>query len=459
MMALQSIRYRLTVWYALALTTGLSLFAAGIWFSMGQSLKRDIDRSLNERMLSIQLFLQAELKEQAHDVREELQEYAQALPGNTYLRVTAPDGSTVFVSKADLPWPSPTGQRVADLRTPGHSYRTLARELNLQTGKWHVTFATALDDVDSLLGKLRVLLLALSPVVVLLASLGGAWLSRRALRPVDDITAAARQIGINNLSERLSVPKTGDELQRLSETWNSMLGRLEDAVSRLSRFTADASHELRTPLTVIRSTAEIASRKFRPAETYREALRQIVGESERMTGLIEDLLFLARCDAENLDLPMDALPLSALIDEAYSVMRPAADLKDIQLLVDRGEAPTLVLGNKPALRRLAIVLIDNAIKYSPCGSIVTLTLSTAVGRVHLKVRDTGAGIPEGELPFLFQRFYRGSKARENGNSGSGLGLALANGIALRHGSSITVTSTVGEGSTFEVVFAALASQA
>ncbi len=156
----------------------------------------------------------------------------------------------------------------------------------------------SLASIDETLARLRDLLFACTPIVILIAAAGAYWLSRRALRPVTAIIDAAQTISIDNLSRRLDVPRqTGDELQRLSETWNGVLERLETAGQSAPEFTADASHELRTPLAVIRATAELAARKSRSPETYRAALEEVVGESDRMTQLVEDLLFLARCDA------------------------------------------------------------------------------------------------------------------------------------------------------------------
>ena len=270
------------------------------------------------------------------------------------------------------------------------------------------------------------------------------------MNPVGQMTTAAREIGIEDLSRRLTVPQTGDELQQLAETWNDMLARLEDAVSRLSKFTADASHELRTPLAIIRSTAEIAARRSRPEAAYRSALDAITSESERMTALIDDLLFLARCDADNLHLPMAMFPLSDVLVEVQSSFEAVAHHRDIQLFVTIPEQSLAVWGHRAAIRRLLLILVDNAIKYSHPGGAVTITTETRDAEVFLRVADQGIGIPTEELPYVFQRFYRGGAARDAGYNGFGLGLALASGIAQQHRSSLRVASTPQQGSSFEV---------
>jgi signal transduction histidine kinase len=306
--------------------------------------------------------------------------------------------------------------------------------------------------MDRTLGRLLWLMIGLIPAVVLISYSGGVWLSRRALKPVDEITSAAKNIGIEDLSQRLVVPQSGDELQRLSQTWNEMLARLEDAFARLSRFTADASHELRTPLAVIRSTAEIAGRRSRSEQAYRSALNAIANESERMTALIDDLLFLARCDANNLDLPMGPVALDDVLREAEVMLLPAAASRRVELRIAGGAGSPTVWGNGAAIRRLVLILGDNAIKYSREGGSVALSTELRGDQVYLRVQDQGIGIPHSELPFVFQRFYRGANAREGGNNGFGLGLALASGIAERHRSAVRVTSTPDQGSAFEVAF-------
>src|SRR5579884_735215 len=265
-----SLRWRLAAWYAVALAAGLALFAVAAWSWLAHDLYADVDRHLAHALDSVEKFVAVEAAEPGVSLREELEEYAQALPAGTSMLLKDERGAVVFASQ----------------RPSGRSYRVLTREVRVRGRVWQVEVSESLDAIEAMLGRLRWLLVALIPGIVAVGSLGGLWLSRRALKPVDEITAAARAIGISSLSERLAVPNTGDELARLAETWNGMLARLEDAVKRLSRFSADASHELRTPLAVIRTTAEIAGRRSRGEDAYREALAQIVSESERMTGLV-----------------------------------------------------------------------------------------------------------------------------------------------------------------------------
>ncbi len=214
-------------------------------------------------------------------------------------------------------------------------------------------------------------------------------------QPVDEITRAAQTIGIENLSQRLEVPAAGDELERLSETWNGMLERLEAAVKRLSQFTADASHELRTPIALIRATAELTLRRERSAETYREALRHIIDETDRTTRLIEDLLLLARADA---GLPALAAGSRGADAAGARCMRAGADSGrrsgSSKFRPKRRSSRSYVDANDPALRRLLLLLVDNAVKYTPAGGHITVSVALDSSGSHgdgarYRHRDSG----------------------------------------------------------------------
>lgn len=446
----RSIRFRLTLWYSLALGAGLSLFALATWLLLWHSLATDLDRTLNERIQSIARFLTTESAEPHINIPEEVEEYASAFPPGTYLRLVNPSGAVAFVSNAPFPWARllPIPQGIGRVRLQHHSYRAIVAQAPVDGQVWHIVIATNIDQLEAMLNRLRLLLLILLPAVALVAILGGHWLSRRALKPVDEITQAASGIGIGNLSTRLAVPRTNDELQRLSETFNSMLTRIESAVRRLSRFTADASHELRTPLAVIRATAEIANRRSRSADEYRASLARVAAESECMTGILEDLLFLAHCDSNAIEMPLSSVDLAAVVEDVQAELRTLAESRAIRLSFHQNLAATQVLGNRAALRRLLIILLDNAIKYSDPGSEVTVNLRDHPAGLALEVKDTGPGIPPRDLPHIFERFYRSSRARELGIPGSGLGLALASGIAQQHHTQIQVESMPGHGSCF-----------
>ena len=275
---------------------------------------------------------------------------------------------------------------------------------------------------------------------------------------MDAITRSARTINATNLSDRLEKLTTGDELQRLSDTLNEMLGRIEHAFIRVTQFTADASHELRTPIALIRAEAEIALRRSRGDAEYREALRHILLEAERTTGLIEELLSLARADSGREALRITSVDLSTMVREVSEQWQELMATRDLTFTCrETGEA-IAVLGDRTALQRLLTVLLDNAAKYTPAPGTVELLLETTNSSAVIRVRDSGIGIAVEDQPKIFERFYRVDKARSRASRGAGIGLAIAQWIVQQHRGSITVQSSPGKGSMFVVELPLQASQ-
>jgi heavy metal sensor kinase len=436
-----SIGARLTLWYSLVLLAGLGLFGAGIWIEVTHSLTTTIDETLVFRARALATEIQNEYKpsKPAH-LEEELSEYAAATPDGNLTEVRGPQGEILI------------GEGVAAATATSRHYRRLESETTVAGQKYRILVAAPLAGTELTLRRLRQVLLWSAPAVLLIGSLGGYWMSRRALKPVDEITRAAQTIGIENLSRRLEVPAAGDELQRLSETWNSMLARLEAAVKRLSQFTADASHELRTPIALIRATAELTLRRERSAETYREALRQIMDDTDRTTRLIDDLLLLARSDAGLPALPLDRVELTPLVRDICEQGQILAQERQLEISSEAPEQPVFVDANDPALRRLLLLLVDNAVKYTPAGGQITVSVALDKSGPTVTVRDTGIGIPDAALPHVFERFYRVDESRNREAGGAGLGLSIAQWIAERHHARLEAESVVGLGSAFRVRF-------
>jgi len=238
-------------------------------------------------------------------------------------------------------------------------------------------------------------------------------------------------------------------LERLAETFNQMMDRLERAFKRMTQFTADASHELRTPTALIRTTAELSLRRDRDKAEYREALVQILEEAERTGLLIDNLMTLARMDSGAEAVSFSMVDIASILGEASIASQPLALSKQIQLVREIPESRIVVDGEAPALRRLFLILIDNAVKYTPTGGRVFISLNTNGNAAVAKVQDTGIGISQEDLPVIFERFYRADKARSR-ESGAGLGLSIARWIAEAHRAEILVESVVGQGSTFQV---------
>jgi signal transduction histidine kinase len=229
-----------------------------------------------------------------------------------------------------------------------------------------------------------------------------------------------------------------------------MLDRIEAAFRRVTQFTADASHELRTPVALIRTTAEIALRKRRSEPEYREALDEVLAESVRTTGLIDNLLTLARADAGKEILDRTAVDLGSLVVEVCGQAEKLTHQKGIALVCQAPDVAVTVSADRGALRRVFFILLDNALKYTPAGGRIQASVKQEPERVIVEVRDTGIGIGEQDLPHIFERFYRSDKSRSRDSGGAGLGLSLAKWIVDAHGGAIHVESAPGEGSSFHV---------
>jgi signal transduction histidine kinase len=218
----------------------------------------------------------------------------------------------------------------------------------------------------------------------------------------------------------------------------------------VTQFTADASHELRTPVALIRTTSEIALRKHRSDAEYREALDEVHAESVRTTGLIENLLTLARADAGKETLDRAPVDLASLVLEVSGQAEKLAQQKGITLACQAPEGIAAISGDRGTLRRLFFILLDNAVKYTPAGGQIQVGINQHPEKVTVEVRDSGGGISEQDLPHIFERFYRSDKSRNRDSGGAGLGLSLAKWIVEAHGGFMEVESAVDSGSTFRV---------
>jgi signal transduction histidine kinase len=260
------------------------------------------------------------------------------------------------------------------------------------------------------------------------------------------------------LRERISVPNTGDEVQLLAETMNGMLTRIEDGFQQVRRFTADASHELRTPVAIVRAAAEIPLlRRSAPERVYREALERILRESERSSTLLEDLLLLSRADAGAEQIDQESIDLGKSLTQACAQLAPLVEQKGLRLHMRGPEQTLWIRGNQEHLRRLWLILLDNAFKYTTSGGAVEVSVGSSDGRTYCAVTDSGIGIAPGDLSRIFERFYRVDKARTRSHGGTGLGLAIAHEIAKLHDAAIEVESELGRGATFRVSFPSVVS--
>ncbi len=304
-----------------------------------------------------------------------------------------------------------------------------------------------LDQNDAALQHLLRVLLLLAPAGLALAAFGGWWM---ALRPVRALRRAAHRITIAKLDRRLPLRGAGDEFDQLADTFNQVLARLEDAVAQMQQFTASISHELRTPLTALQGEAEVALLESSSVEDYRRVLRSQLEELQKLSRMIHQLLVLARAEGGEFHLELKPVDLAALVRSLAEQIELLASDKGVQLAVG-APAPVTAMADAPWIERLVLNLLDNAIKFTPAGGCVSLTVKKDGGTAVIEVADTGAGIPEQALPHIFERFYRADQSRSAAAEGVGLGLALVHWIAEAHRGKVEVHSSPGQGSRFKVM--------
>ena len=453
----RSIGFRLAAWYFLVFAAGILAFGVVSWFAMRASLYGAVDDALRDRANSLATFLDVVSRLPGGGMEEELQEHALPGPGGNMFQVRDQTGKWRFRSRSlrvsGIPLETPSSlpaPRFENGVAEGRPVRLYSTKVLVGDTQYAIQVAAVTAEEVAALNSFRVRLLFVAPLLLIAATLGGYWLSRRALAPVDQITHAAQRISLENLEERLQVPQTRDELQRLSQTLNEMLSRLQSSVRRMTQFTADASHELRTPIALIRTTAEIAVRRDRTAEEYRQALDDILHEAEQTSGVVDSLMLLARADSGNIQLKFAPADLSEIVRDAAEAGETLARANGIAFSASLAREPLSVRADALSLRRVLLILMDNAAKYTASGGWVKVTAERRDGRAVVAVADNGIGIAPEDLPHIFDRFWRADKARSRDQRGAGLGLSIARLIAAGHGGSIDVESQPGQGSTFRL---------
>jgi heavy metal sensor kinase len=459
----RSIRFRLTAWYAGLLAGALLLFGASVYLGLERYLEWTLKESLGKQARQVGETLLVNIKESGEAyVIDEINEHFAPELNDHFLRLTRSDGSILYTSgipkdgSFDPTRLPPLAGSVdqpftRQARLPGggelmiHALPYVARD----GSRFLIEAGAPFGQIEGVLHGLLLTLALGLPVVIAAAMGGGYLLMRRALRPVDEITQSAERITSRNLSERLPVARTGDELERLSTSLNRMITRLEEAFQHISRFSADASHELRTPLTILRGELEAMAGQPQLAPEVRETIGSALEETERLGKIVESLLAISRLDAGEARMERVEFDLAELARTTSEQMRLLAEDKNISLDCDAA-TPVEVVGDRARLKQVVVNLLDNAIKYTPAGGSVQVTVSAANGSALLEVADDGPGIPAEALPHLFERFYRVDKARSRQMGGAGLGLSIVKSICAAHGGRVEVQSVEGRGSRFQV---------
>jgi len=446
-----TIRARLTVLYFLVLAASFTAFFWICDYGFQKSINTAANDASKRNLDTVRSVLERHISQGSPNLAQELARLSGLWESGAIFEVAGPDEQWLYRSPrflSALPALQPATREGTSFQTTNLEalqYRVARQHVSVDGKAYLIDAAVPTEPFDQALDNFRLMEKRFLPLLVLLASLLGFWLSGRALAPVNRIIESAERIGVSNLSRRLEVPRAKDELRRLTEQVNAMLDRIEASVKRITQFTADASHDLRTPLALIRTNAELALRRSRSDSEYRETLARILATSEETSELIEQLLLLARADANVAQLNREPTMLSPVLQAVAQKAAVLAAAKGLAFSYTGLSSKPCLFANQPALERLFLTVLDNAIKYTPPGGKVSLGVQVENSKADIEITDTGIGISEKDLPLVFERFYRADQARSREIRGSGLGLSIAKWIAEIHNGSIELQSHAGQG--------------
>ena len=462
-MYIRSIRTRLTIWYTCLLTVTLLIVGGAAFALLSYSLSREMDSALDSVARAL---IERDQSRPATFLPSEIDQAFRRFfgfsPWDHYFQMRDPSGNRDEHRSLPSTGKLPLSRKALDNAMRGLSSFETVEGL----GEYRVRILTmpvmesnrvinmiqvgmSLKSIDETHLRFLLIMAGVLPLGLALAASGGWLLAHRALKPVDRMTAAARRISAEQLSQRVDETGTGDELDNLAKTLNQMLTRLDAAFSQVRRFSADASHELQTPLTILKGELEVVLRSTRTPEEYRATLESALEEVDRIARLVEGLLLLARAEAGVLRMDRQEVDLEQMLEEVYLRFKPLADSHGIELRLGAIE-PLHIQGDRERLERMTSNLVDNAIKYTGAEGRVTLGLQHDSRWATILISDTGSGIPIEEQKHIFQAFYRTAQARSLAERGTGLGLSIAQSIAVAHGGTIQVESAPGQGSSFRV---------
>jgi heavy metal sensor kinase len=458
----RSLSFRLVTWYAGVLTVAFVLLGALTLLFLRHYLEANLldIQARRARQISDTLLAAApRIGESA--VAAEVDDLYSPEANDRLIRITRSDGHVVYASgrprdnsfdPSRVP-PPPLSRRGEFSRKevlPSGSLLLAAQSYTVGgASRYVVEVGVSNARTEATLRQVLLMLAIGMPVAVCVAVAGGFILVRRALRPVERIAHKAEDITQHNLSERLPVVQTGDELERLSIALNHMISRLEDSIQDSKRFVADASHELRTPLTVLRGELEALAQDPQLKLPTREALGSMLEEVDRLVEVVEGLLALSRLDAGESRAEWVAFDLAELAASTADQMSLLAEDKNIAVVCD-SSPDVLVEGDRARMKQVVVNLLDNAIKYTPNGGRVRLKVAREDAFAILEIADDGIGIPQQALPHVFKRFFRVDDSRSREQGGAGLGLSIVESICAAHGAQLEVMSIPGKGSLFRI---------
>ena len=449
-----SIRTRLAVIYTGLLAAALVVFGTGMYVVLRNQLERSFDAAIlaNAEHAAGALAQDVDAAGQLHPTERLVQQFASTggrvvvldAAGDLLVDSAPPGNEPLSITPSDLASADRHGHGIRDLAAGGAGLRMTVEPVVIADGSrvGYVAWADTTRPLSLVLTTVSTALLAVGGLVVGLALTGGLVLARRALAPVADVTETARAISLSgDFAARVEGGRRGDEVGELAVAFNEMLEALEQNHQALQRFLGNASHQLRTPLTTIRANLDLAERPGLPAAERQAILADASDEAERMGRLIGDLLSLARAES-GVRIEFAPVELDAVLVE--SVRRERLGAPHVRMSVESVE-PAVVEGDRDRLRELLGILLDNAARYTPAGGRVAAALHVRDRRAIVTVTDTGIGLDETDRERLFERLYRGSRAREMRPSGTGLGLAIARWIVESHAGTIELVNRDGGG--------------
>jgi heavy metal sensor kinase len=455
-----TLRGRLTLWYSGILTAMFALLGATSVMLLDRALRNNVDDSLRSVARAI-----AETVRQPSFFGPDVEDTLQSMLGPELAerffqlldRYGQPDPRLVPPRRSKLPLSAEALRNAESGQATFETVELRAKaEKSMRLLTWPVIrnnatvnivqVAMSLQNVEATRSRFLLILLILAPIALAVSALGGWFLARRALNPVDAIVEAARRIEAEDLTKRIPL-SSDDELGRLAAVLNDMLARLERSFGAVRRFSADAAHELRTPLTILKGEIEVALRSSQVTTEIQQTLKSCLEEVDRLNSLVEDLLLMARMEGNALSTRPSRINLAGVLEDAAPALNELA--RRVGNICRVAEAPSLwVEGYDSLLFRLVFNLAENAIKYTPKGGSIEVSLEQQNSFAVLQVKDNGPGIAPDAQEHIFDRFYRGDPAREG--SGTGLGLALVRSIVELHHGEIRLSSARGEGSCFRV---------
>ena len=458
----RSLGFRLVAWYAGLLSAIFVCVAIAMYLGLQQYLQLTLRDTLSRRSKQITQIVSS-FQGHASDaaMADEINTRLAPELTNRFVRITR-NGAVVYESgtPSDNSFdPHEVGAAIAKSNaefvrrvtmSSGHDILILATPLRGGSDSYLIEVGASLDPIVTTQDHLLLMLIVMLPVLAGVAISGGFILVKRALKPVEEISQTAAQITLHNLSERLPIQRTGDELERLSVSLNHMIARLDESFQSSRRFLADASHELRTPLTIIKGELEELVRTGLLADNVRDRIGSVLEEVQRITHIVEGLFALSRLDVGEAQREWVKFDLAELVASTADQMSLLAEDKKLTVVCD-SSSKVVIEGDRARLKQVIVNLLDNAIKYTPTGGAVQLKVSRADRYAILDVVDNGIGIPSDALPHVFERFYRVDESRSRDAGGAGLGLSIVKAICAAHGAQVEVTSVPGKGSRFRIL--------